>query len=241
MPDLLGPLPEHILSAGRDFEAWRASLTKLLLLHGLSSLLQHDRELRQRVTCGEFQFAHHIIRAQVEPRLYSRLPPTAQVIPYDTVEALRGLAKAFRFMDLPPELRVLVYTKLLPDSDVTAIDVKHQYAMRYPAITTVTREIRKEFMPIFYSHCVFSFKLRAEPRGLYYRPIAVRQAQVPAVAQLVRMWAKKRPAESLRHLREVRVCLRHPPNADYGFLRLTFTIKEGLRVHYSQHGRTKNA
>ena len=84
----------------------------------------------------------------------------------DLVEALELSDEDVRFekfMDLPPELRVRIYTMHLQDLP-TLPDGPHQ-----PPICLVSSQIRKESLPLFYSKCVFNLWLNASFKYFTFR------------------------------------------------------------------------
>ncbi|KAK5127361.1 hypothetical protein LTR85_006700 [Meristemomyces frigidus] len=63
-----------------------------------------------------------------------------------------------RFMKLPAELRNQIYGYHLADFR------KPIYAPSQPPLSTTCRLIRQEFLPLFYSTCIFEVRLNADKR-----------------------------------------------------------------------------
>ncbi|PPJ60619.1 hypothetical protein CBER1_03623 [Cercospora berteroae] len=71
-----------------------------------------------------------------------------------------------RFLDLPAELRVMIYKFHLHDLEATAENPEHLWAQ--PPITKVNKLIRTETLDLFHNTCDFTFKFRQNSGSTYY-------------------------------------------------------------------------
>lgn len=70
-----------------------------------------------------------------------------------------------KFLDLPAELRVMVYKFHLHDLEATAENPEHLWAQ--PPITKVNKLIRTETLDLFHNTCNFTFKFRQNSEDYY--------------------------------------------------------------------------
>lgn len=82
-------------------------------------------------------------------QLHSATTPTKKA---DLIEFLEQADEhvTFRFLDLPPELRVHVYTYHLQ-----SLSTMKGHFPTQPPITTVSKLLRQESLPLFYQNCTF--------------------------------------------------------------------------------------
>jgi hypothetical protein len=71
--------------------------------------------------------------------------------------------RILEFMDLPPELRVMIYTFLF--TGMPAFVSKRWPTARQPGIARVSRLLRQESLPIFCSRATFTLELYHMPIG----------------------------------------------------------------------------
>jgi hypothetical protein len=99
-----------------------------------------------------------------------------------------------RFSDLPPELRLVIYTYYFESSDY-----RHSATNKcQPPITRVSRQTRKESLPIFYECCEFSVLISPAPNSLSQHWDAKSKA-----------WIKATPAELFGRIKTLHVRNHH--------------------------------
>lgn len=63
-------------------------------------------------------------------------------------ESLAPAQPSLRFLDFPPELRTLIY-EFVDDYGIL-MDFDYHKAFEYPSLLAVNRQIRQEFLPVYY-------------------------------------------------------------------------------------------
>lgn len=71
-----------------------------------------------------------------------------------------------RFLDLPPELRRLIYAHYFKSLNRPVPYGSHDHHKRQPPVTLASRETRPQSIPLFYESCVFSVETMWLPRDL---------------------------------------------------------------------------
>lgn len=123
---------------------------------------------------------------------------------------LEGPAFCFRFMDLTPEIRNRVYCSLVPAGWQIAVTPLLRPEHRsswcnelpgYPAISSVSRQIRAESLPLVYSRCVFTIAFVAKQDLPQARRI--KSERNTKIGEHLRAWAKYLSTPHLKWLRKV--------------------------------------
>lgn len=96
------------------------------------------------------RFRNVIISLLSKP-LLDRLPESVRTSPYSLLNALPGYCKPFRFVELPPELRMCVYEYTDLPSGFSIYKQETRRSHREPSLARVCRSIRQEVVPAIYS------------------------------------------------------------------------------------------
>ena len=188
---------------------------------------------------SENQHAFALIRNRVYEPLWSRVPThIARSGVCGLLTHLATLARPFRFLDLPAELRVRVYRfALVGNRSTHRLHGKNNRGPHY-AITCVSRQMRKETLPIFFNLTDFAFMVRCTGRS-WWDDLkcdifdAVNREIVPAI----RKWTiLNGGAEQLRALRKVNltVCVqvRSEQVGRWCRVEVSYSAKDGLRAKF---------
>ena len=140
-----------------SFDEWISKLKTLMRLGQWSRSHESTRSPSTKE-------AIHLIESHVQPGLLARLPEGCRNDTVQLLSALKRFAKPLRLMDLPAEIRGMVYDHdLRPTSYVTLFEtifnsgaelntaaVRECMYESPPSFTRVSREIRKETMPLYF-------------------------------------------------------------------------------------------
>jgi hypothetical protein len=146
-----------------NYPTWKAQVDLLLHQHGLEEAVNSSISRWSIVESSvkglsECRMASFLIRGLVSPTLLKYLSPRDAEDAAGLLRELERISTAFRLMQLPPELRERIYRAVFP-ADTTVIIKPHTKASQpFPAITRVSRLMRKEVLPIFYASVRFKFE-----------------------------------------------------------------------------------
>ena len=96
----------------------------------------------------------------------SRMPPRQEYEAlFAWIETCYGapnvpLREFWRFLNLPPELRNLIYEDVAQDATVVLQPLGSHWHETWPAICFVSRQLRDEVLPVFYKHAAFEVHVR---------------------------------------------------------------------------------
>lgn len=184
-----------------------------------------------------------LVAALCTPRLLDQFNQTAKSHHLRLLEELRVLVFHFRFMDLPPELRNKVYDCLIPARSMCVVFLRssttsrHRQMAGYPAITSISRQVRSESLPLFYSRCYFAFRFAAN--------IILPESQCNKIernaniAEHVRSWAECLSTIHLKHLRKVTLLFRIKGSSTTRMVWVGFDAKQGFRFQVPDRHKLK--
>lgn len=178
-----------------------------------------------------------IMRGLATQRLLDQVDESVGKHHLKLLSELKRLTFSFRFTDLPPELRVRIYDYCLSTNTYVAIaplrrpdPSQAKRPSQYPPLVSVSRLIRSEALPLFYSRCTFLLDFEASWR-LPLR-IRVNQEKVVNIGEHTRAWARCLSTKHLRHLRNLQLRFRAKGSGSdpYGYtvIELSFSHEGGL-------------
>ena len=181
-----------LLYEGSDFAAWKAKLRSLLRQQGLDldDLIKNKRQTFQTL------FKRNVImHSVISKSVTSRLPGGDDDLDTKTLlQKLEGRAKPFRFMDLPAELRNLIYTFVVPTCQRMRDPFTEAQSIK-PYLLQTCSQIRAEASPLYYNQCEFRFYFRSSHDKLDF----------DEMAGLLRSWVGQCVGKHVKHLRQVRL------------------------------------
>lgn len=146
---------------GTNFEEWKQRMQSILRIHGLDTAFLEDAQQNHHTasnsnTSSSNHFlAETIISMLVHPDMISRVPASERSNSRLLVERLKEMSTHFRFLDLPAELRIRIYSFVLTTHDRIVMRPSYKRTTKYPDITKTSHQIREEVLPIFYSSTTF--------------------------------------------------------------------------------------
>lgn len=102
-----------------------------------------------------------IIRWRIRPSVASRLPGRTVrkgAIVSQTLNALRLRARPFRLMDVPAEIRIQIYSSFLKSLGLAEV-VLDKGLFPLPKLAHTSRQVRSEFLPLYYKTSNFALRL----------------------------------------------------------------------------------
>lgn len=207
------PLPAGMLLNNVNFIPWKARMNAALKALSLpSSEDEKPATTSQEEWTACSGLAACIIHNFVPTHLLEQVRLINQHDHAKLMANLEDMTLRFRFMELPPELRNVVYSFLIPDRAPVLWSPLRKSRSSSPSITSVARQIRSESLPIFYARSLFVLDFRSpETSPEDDSPSAKRANNVPALA---RMWAQTLYGPCKKHLREIMVLLQVQSDAD---------------------------
>lgn len=221
-----------------NFTAWESSLRALLATHRLDHLLQDSPQAFPQSGGEKAQTsaALSMIKALVRPELLQRIPRKNRRDARTLVSKLKARAKPFRFLDLPPEIRNIVYEIILPNGKevqvsgrVTGGPTTVSSPRPFWAITQASQLIREESNLLLYSRCHIRLSLSTS------RPTT------EVCGQTAHLWASKMTAEQRQSLRKVTIQALDPLGQFLNpkSVTLTFCPMNGLEAKLNGHSSDK--
>lgn len=145
-----------------NYAEWIEKVATMLLSISYSKLSFTEDET-QSGSVQEFQ----LLQRYVRPEILQRVPDDSKTDPDRLMAALKKVANPFRLMDLPSEVRVLIFSKVLrQSSNVFLLSTPKTYpnygkvrTQKPPPLTTLSRMVREETMPLYYQLNTFQFAL----------------------------------------------------------------------------------
>lgn len=119
-------------------------------------------------------------------------------------KALPGLATPFRLMNLPDQVRQRIYKLALPRRFSLGEAANGD---AFPALVHVSSEVRKETLPLFYSHTTFDIACKL----LITRP------------KYLKAWVEHIAGDNVQHVRAVNI-------SSDNSIKLTYSDTKGLKV-----------
>lgn len=173
-----------LLYEGSDFALWRAKM-------GAVWLEKSDRILRTAERHQiQYQEGHaQLIQGFVSESLLDRVPPQDMLCGTRLLIALQGLAVPFRLLDLPDAVRQRIYRLALPPQILLGSRYLGHFTSDFPVLLLTSSQVRKETMPLFYSHTEFHIDCDV-------------LVQHPAY---LKMWVEKIGGDNVRHIQKVRI------------------------------------
>lgn len=152
-----------LLYEGSDFNHWEKTLRRRVRAEGLEHVLGPEPLFRD-YSEDERTLVCDIIRLQVSTGLRARILwlPQPQLPPCRLLILLRRLGQPFRLLDLPPELRVRIYSFAIPKDHVIEIAPMRKTLTGYQPIIAASRQLRAEVLPVLYSRASLKLLLLTE-------------------------------------------------------------------------------
>lgn len=152
--------------------------------------------------------AAQVLLSAVAPSLIERVSSDSATGPYKLWKLLEQQSKPFRYLDLPAEMQNRITALALANGiqDITAAQ---------PGITRVSRQIRRETLPIYYASTTFHIRPRKNDKSLHGNNKTLGSATEALVSQ----WIKKSVGDNANHLRRAVLHL------DYEFRKRQTTSK----------------
>lgn len=156
MPEADIIIQSGLLYEGSDYGTWLEKI-KLLLAHKMNL---DDGEVEDLDDLGlsssEQQEAIDVLRAYASKHVLQRVPDYAKKRPGRFLQSLKGLAKPFRFAELPDHVQIRVCRILLPSRFTIYSETrKPMLDSPFPPILHTSRRLRRTFLPIFYRETTF--------------------------------------------------------------------------------------
>lgn len=230
-----------------NFEEWFPRMTKILAHHYTCSkniIIGRNSQPRNKMPQAFLRLfpgpgiqtmekLSTIIWWQVSRSVRLRIKEQSQKDPVDLMNTLRDVARPFKLMDLPAEVRLEVYSYLMqPRMQVVSLgSFHHNRRVPEPPVTRISRQVRAEAMPIFHKG-THEFLLlncnKVRPR----RTLSPETQGLPCVgiscATLINDWAKTLSQDRLRYLRHVTIHLQLERFIFHGkSLRVSIVIAKG--------------
>ncbi|PPJ51341.1 hypothetical protein CBER1_08616 [Cercospora berteroae] len=120
-------------------------------------LQRHDRQLLSYFGCSVTELQQYVTARGLQLEQSRRSLVNKLVTALETADANPSFD---HFLDLPPELRVLIYGFYMSSFDSTL------QSPTQPPLTKVSRLIRQESLPIFYNTCTFGLALVVQHKNL---------------------------------------------------------------------------
>ncbi|KAK4546928.1 hypothetical protein LTR36_001660 [Oleoguttula mirabilis] len=192
-----------------NFDEWFGEAEAMLLSqdHLTMPLATASPELdtsARAAWCAEGKEAARLLKRSIRPEILIRIPHELQNNVHDLVPALSEVAAPFCIMDLPPELRLLIFELALQSEDtITLISTStvaeqdggdKSRVTNPPPLTVASRMLRAEALPIYYAVNTFEMELN----HLSGNDLA--QLSIPEVE----VWADGNPIAA-KHLRQLAV------------------------------------
>lgn len=153
--------------------------------------------------------AADMIKALVTERLLAQVDRRAQRHHFKLLDKLQALVFTFRFLDMPPELRNRVYEHSFAGRAIVflAFSKSRTYtqadrAPRFPAVTAVSRQVRKESLSLCYSYHRFMLNLAIDKDTM-----DLQQKKAVNLGAHARSWARCLSAPDIKHIRSLTVSL----------------------------------
>ena len=187
-----------LLYEGSSFDQWEANLRIRLRAEGLEDVAW-PKSFRRRCSEEQLKLAGDIIRLHVSPELRKRVQCAPHLCPTRLLSVLRQLAQPFRLLDLPAELRNRIYSYAIARGTMIEIAPLKKSITGSPSITTASRQLRAETLPILYPRCTLKIDLRSGKTSFS----RCQEEAALDVEKAVRACVKRTSKAHLRHLREV--------------------------------------
>jgi hypothetical protein len=217
-----------------NFNEWKEGVISILQIHGLESRLLEggdggNSQDGGKKCNGGSDLATVIIIALVNPEIIDRIPTSERSRPWLLIQRLQSMTTQFRFLDLPAELRNRIYSLVLTGCDRVTITSETKHTTEYPSITKISRQIRSEVLPVFYSSttCELSFRSTS-----------------PGVARVAQNWACNVVGDWLKQLRTLSINVRATRDSSrigsttvvsqHQEIWFTLGPDKGLLIHYPQ-------
>ncbi|KAK4554594.1 hypothetical protein LTR86_008449 [Recurvomyces mirabilis] len=168
----------HLTKAGwlheGNFSEWEERMLAVCIASDLASrhagtleCLTHDPLLFSCFQRPRLESVRLVMLQNVSLSLKARIPQASRYTARSLYAALSLLARPFRFLDLPMEVRAIV-CELVVNGEamrVRAVGKVYREHEFFPPLLYACRQIRAEVLPIFYQGSMFEYD-KSGPRGL---------------------------------------------------------------------------
>lgn len=230
-------LPGGTLLDSTNFIPWKARVDNALCALGLSTV---DAQKPSNTWAEEWQALSELAARTIHDLVPASL--LKQIVTgnyYDHAKLgkdLEGLTLRFRFLDLPPELRNRVYEYVIPIETVVRHGPVQDVDKGFPSITSVSRQIREESLPLAYHRCAFFLDFR--PSADIGPDEKFPSERVPSVPECARKWARGLSGPHKKLIHYVRLIVPSQRKRDasrYSFRAVSFCLRsERLRASASR-------
>ena len=218
---------------GGNWVEWEPRMSAILRIHGFDL---HDdtstlrdciaRQPSEQKSKKELPKFVALIRPFVSPNFFQGVAKDDLVDARRVMRRLKEISFSFRFLDLPAELRSRVYDYVLLGNEKITIDPVRKTMHQQPAITKVSRQLRRESLPAFLRCSTFEFDFTWDENFRPYNGF---------VAAAVRRWVGNMPRPQWKHLRAISLNLRIPNSLWSnipGKIEFAHAPNKGLHVQY---------
>lgn len=197
----------ELLYEGSDYGQWKTKIEMLLRLQGYRGSL---KGFGQSTRLSEVPEACAILRAHVSPSIWARCPevgPTVQLHCNSNVVSrsfnfdkhLKALAQPFRLLDLPAEIRNLIYTITFRERFGSGIEAgtgsaNPSLTRPLPPLVHASSQIRNEALPLFYGNTQFVFWRLLHQNG---------PKEVARARQCFIQWIQEIVKDNAKHISEI--------------------------------------
>ncbi|KAF2163924.1 hypothetical protein M409DRAFT_25701 [Zasmidium cellare ATCC 36951] len=218
MPALVeeGTLTKSGLLYEGNFHGWRVKVNAILKMHDLDRVVSDP--LHYARNASKEHKAVEIITNHVSPALFKRVPVEKRRCPRLLWRSLKTLAKPFRLLDLPDEVRNRTCG--------FAVEDHTQYGQQPPPFARCSRKLRDEVRPLWVSYNYFHLSFD-EDALLDYETFETH----------ARTWFREFGAQNVKFLRHLKVSFEGTaPNGSpfSGSLNFTYSSRSGFKVSTAQ-------
>lgn len=197
-------LPNDTLLNSTNFFPWKARIDNALCALGLPTI---DAEKPQATSTQEWKALSELAARTIHNFVPANVLKQAAVGNYydhaKLVKDLQGLTQRFRFMDLPPELRNRIYAYTIPMNTWVIVGPVRRASTGLPSITSVSRQVREESLPLAYHRGIFMLDFRPSitipPRRKFSPGTTI------DIRECAQKWAKSLSGPHKKFLRCVRI------------------------------------
>ncbi|KAK4499572.1 hypothetical protein PRZ48_010089 [Zasmidium cellare] len=184
--------PEGILTTSGllyegNFTEWQRRISAGFVFKGKPELAYPSIEYTDPSTGRPVYNNEHIVWdiespiSQVSPALLSRIQSPEDLSMGQLYARLEALCTPFRLMDLPVAVRKRIWKQIIEEGRRDALRSRNETwvieaSHRVPALMGVSRQLRQEVLPLYFTNCTFSLNAEVTEKQVwsstgYYRTI----------------------------------------------------------------------
>lgn len=190
-----------ILFEGSNFAQWKVSIDRSLASAGLT--FHHDQDTLTSTARFTGNVLPHILQ-HLSPRVRGGVEKTKFTTKQQLYIELEKLSKPFPIMDLPGELRNMIYTCTFETDKVqniipyTSRDGMRKYTTYLPALLQASRQVRCEASSIYFYVSNFTIALNHD----YYHSPSIKPLRT-----MMARWRQDIAKCNTQHVRSMRLCV----------------------------------